>query len=285
MFARQRRQRAHRHRPATEYDSGPILPVRVKQLQPHLHRAIEQGHVDQVRQILREGAYAVNSVDRWGHTALHRAAGRGQVDMVRVLIAEFKADVNAHNDSGETALHRAASGGYSSVVRVLIAEFKADINARNNGGETALHKAASGGYLSVVRVLISKLKADVNAYTKNGSTPFDVAVRNNRQEVAVVLVNESHCDTMWGTPYIQTACERGWVNLLQALVQKHGTGIMNRYGIHNILAKENKHAHEMALMLAKNFGSRVRDREGQSSRTVLSREILMNLTANKPNNN
>ena len=39
-------------------------------------------------------------------------------------------------------------------------------------------------------------------------------------------MNFMHCDTKGGTPYIHTACERGWVNLVRALVQKHGTGIL-----------------------------------------------------------
>ena len=43
---------------------------------------------------------------------------------------------------------------------------------------------------------------------------FDVAVNNHREEVAVVLMNEFHCDTKGGTPYIHTACERGWVHLV-----------------------------------------------------------------------
>ena len=44
---------------------------------------------------------------------------------------------------------------------------------------------------------------------KNDHTPYDVAVRNNKEEVAVVLMNEFHCDTKGGTPYIRRACERG----------------------------------------------------------------------------
>ena len=79
----------------------------------------------------------------------------------------------------------------------------------------------------MIRVLISEFKADVNACTNNGTTPFDTAVNNYSEKVALALINEFHCDTKGGKPYIHTASKRGWVNLVRALVQKHGTDILN----------------------------------------------------------
>ena len=192
-----------------------------RQKWPPLHEAAASGDVDKVRQLLEEGNDA-SYVDWIGWTPLHRAAAGGHLGVVRLLISEFKADVNVRSDSGETPLHTAASGGHLGVVRVLISEFKADVNVHSNSGETPLHIAASG------------FKADVNASTNQGSTPFDVAVRSQQEEVALALINEFHCDTKGGTPYIHTACKRGWVNLVQALIQEHGTGILkgpvNRVG-------------------------------------------------------
>ena len=193
-----------------------------------LHEAASRGHLDMVR-VLSEFKADVNVHSHSGDTPLHWAASWGHLDVVRVLISEFKADVNVHNNIGVTPLHGAASWGHLGVVRVLISEFKADVNVHNNSGVTPLHEAASWGHLDVVRVLISEFKADVNTLAKNGHTLFDVAVKYKREEVAVVLMNEFHCDTKGGTPYILTACERGWVNLVQALVQKHGTNILNDF--------------------------------------------------------
>ena len=198
-----------------------------------LHEAAARGHMDVVRVLTSEFKADV-IVHNGGATPLHEAAARDHMDVVRVLISEFKADVNVHNNSGVTPLHEATSWGHLDVVRVLISEFKADVNVQNNSGATPLHEAASRGHLGVVRVL-SEFKADVNTLTKDGNTLFDVAVNNNRKEVAVVLMNEFQCDTKGGTPYILTACERGWIHLVQALVQKHGTDILN-----DITARDNE---------------------------------------------
>ena len=194
-----------------------------------LHWAAEGGHLDVVRVLISEFKADVNVHNNIGVTPLHWAASRGHLDVVRVLISEFKADVNVHNNIGVTPLHWAASRCHLAVVRVLISEFKADVNVQSNSGITPLHEAAAKGYLGVVRVLISEFKADVSALAKESSKLFDMAVNNHmdREEMAVFLMNEFHCDTKGGTPYIHTACERGWVSLIRALVQKHGTKILN----------------------------------------------------------
>ena len=194
--------------------------------------AVHWDHLDVARVLISEFKADVNvcSNSTSGETPLHMAAARGHLSVVRALISEFKADVNACTENGETPLHLAADRGHLSVVQVLISEFKADVNAHTKSGETPLHKAAAWGHLSVVLELISEFKADVNACSNSGSTPFNMAVHgiayNNNEDVALALMNEFHCDTKGGTPYIHTACERGWVNLVRALVQKHGTDIV-----------------------------------------------------------
>ena len=188
-----------------------------------LHGAAMSGDVDEVRELLQSDEYVVNCVDGDGWTPLHEAANWGHLDVVWVLVSEFRADVNACDDKGYTPLHKAASRGHLGVV-IVLSEFKADVNARTNSDYTPLHKA--GGHLDVVRVLISEFKADVNACNNDGDTPFDMSMPNNSEKMALALMNEFHCNTKGGTPYIHTACEKGWVNLVRALVQKHGTGIL-----------------------------------------------------------
>ena len=231
-----------------------------------LHRAASEGHLDVVKVLISEFKADVNACTNSGETPLHRAAYWGYLDVVKVLISDFKADVNACTHRGETPLHRAASEGHLDVVKVLISEFKADVSSHTGSGETPLHYAASKGHLSVVRMLLLESKTDVNVCNKSGSTPFDMAVHNDSEEMALALMIEFHCDTKGGTPYIHTACERGWVNLVRALVQKHGTGILNyTFGVAtplHVVAKS--HGHEVAVMLVKEFGSSVRDLQGRS---------------------
>ena len=171
-----------------------------------LHEAVESGDVDKVREMLEGGECDVNCINRHGQSLLHVAAAKGHFGMVRLLISDFEADVNTHTDGGKTF------NVYNNYG-----------DACTNSGETPLHWAASDGHLDIVRVLILEFKADVNACTSNNLTPFDSAIKNNREEVALALMNEFHCNTKGGTPYIHTACKRGWVHLVRALLQDHGT--------------------------------------------------------------
>ena len=231
-----------------------------------LHKAAYRGNLDVVKVLISEFKAGVNAPTNSGETPLHRAAYWGHLDVVKVLVSEFKAGVNAPTNSGETPLHEAAYRDYLDVVKVLISEFKADVNAHTGSGETPLHKATSKGHLSVVRMLLLESETDVNVCNKSGNTSFDMAVSRNSEEMALVLMNEFHCNTKGGTPYIHTACERGWVDLVRALVQKHGTDILNhKFGVTtslHVLAKS--YGHKVALMLIKEFGSSVRDLKGQS---------------------
>ena len=166
-----------------------------------------------------------------------------------------------------TPLHGAAQSGDVDKVRELLEGGKYDVNTVDMFGWTPLHVATRRGHSGVVRVLISEFKANTNACTDYGSTPFDMAIKCNREEVALALINEFHCDTKGGTPYIHTACRRGWVSIIRALVQKHGTGIFNfKIGTDTPLLHvvAERYKHEATVMLLKEFGSNMKDLEGQT---------------------
>ena len=190
-----------------------------------LHWAALGDHLSVVNVLVSEFKANVHAYSDSGNTPLHWVADMGLLDLVRVLL-EFKADVNACTVSGETPLHRAAYRGHLGVVELLISDFKADVDPCTVKGETPLHMAALEGHAGVVRVLASEFQANIDACTDRGDTPFELALCSYNREVALVLMNELRYDTKGGTPYIHPACERGWVKLVRALVQKHGTGIL-----------------------------------------------------------
>ena len=119
-------------------------------------------------------------------TPLHRAADEGNVDQIQSLIASG-ADINAKNERGETPLHKAVlgRGDHKSLVRLLVAH-GANPNAKDQIGNTPLYKVAQWASIDVAEVLISA-GADVNAKNKDGKTPLTMAIEKGHQEVVDLL--------------------------------------------------------------------------------------------------
>ena len=168
----------------------------------------------------------------------------------------------------DTPLHWAASSGDLEEVRKLLEAGSHHVNCVDRDGWTPLHWAAVKGHLGVVRMLLSEFGADVNVHTAGVSTPFSLAMLGDAEEVALALINEFNCDTSEGTPYIHKACRKGWSNLVQALVRKHGVNILNCSSypgdtpLHSIVATECKH--DILFTLIKEFGSSMEDDTGRS---------------------
>ena len=216
-----------------------------------LHLAAMHGHLEIVRVLISEFNAYVNERYGFGVTPLHVAACHDNVDVIRVLISEFKADIRPHAN-GEPLLHTAIRRGHLNVVRVLVSEFNVAIDDRYptafqfvleqgteevalalmNEFHCATHishifKVCRNGWVDLVRALVKKHGTGVLNDKHDGKTPFDKAVEGyDSEKVAVALISEFHCDTKGGTPYIHTACRKGWAALVRALVKKHGTGIL-----------------------------------------------------------
>ena len=121
-----------------------------------------------------------------GHTALQRAAAEGHVDIVKQLIKQG-ASVD-HQDEvvsissisrldvkllkfqhGNTALHEAAWKGFSHTVQVLC-KAKANFYIKNRGGFAPLHLCCQNGHNETCRVLLlNGCKPDIknNVSTEN----------------------------------------------------------------------------------------------------------------------
>ena len=230
--------------------------------------AVEAGHLGVVRVLVSEFKADMHARNVCGETPLHRAAIDGELDAIRVLVSELKADINARDDSGGTPLHKAVANDQLGVVKVL-SELKANVNARDVNGDTPLHYAvyhADDNHLDMVRVLVSEFKANVNARNEAGSTPFDDAL--GKEGVAVALMNEFKCSTSGGKPYIHEACQIGRLNLVRALIQKHGISVLKHKDsdgdtpLH--LLALGVYKHDVAMMLVKEFGSSVKGHKGRS---------------------
>lgn len=91
-----------------------------------LHRAVRSGQLDQVRDLLAQGAQVNAAIAKrsvlWHRleTPLETAIRNRQVEIAKLLI-ERGANVNARNPRGETLLHLAVRNNDLEFVRILLA--------------------------------------------------------------------------------------------------------------------------------------------------------------------
>ena len=203
--------------------------------------------------------FGLSVQDRKGQSLLHVACKDGDISLVRTLINDGKANVTLRDDEGKSPFDTAVNNSHEELALALMNEFNCD----TNGGTPYIHTACEKGWINLVRALVHKHGTDILKNDCGCTSVFDMAVDNSWENLALGLMNEFHCDTKGGTPYIHRACGRGWVNLIRALLHKHGTGILNP----NVVLLPDiavKRWREVAVMLLEEFGLSVQDRKGQS---------------------
>ncbi|MDR3688834.1 MAG: ankyrin repeat domain-containing protein [Fimbriimonas sp.] len=118
--------------------------------QKEMFRAVKNGDIDKVRELLAADADLVHARDAEASTPIHYAAWKGHPEII-VLLADAGADVNAHNDNGHwgtTPLHAAAHGNRPQAVEALIRK-GANVNSPKSTGpgtplaETKVHNATA----------------------------------------------------------------------------------------------------------------------------------------------
>ena len=118
-------------------------------------------------------------------TSLYEAAEEGKIEEVKQLLADG-ADVNSKTDSYlETPLHFAAENGQKEVAELLI-DKGADVNANAKWERTPLHSTAKTGQKSIIELLITA-GANVNAKDFENKTPLDEAINYKHTEAANLL--------------------------------------------------------------------------------------------------
>ncbi len=117
--------------------------------------------------------------------SIYEAAEEGKIEEVKQLLADG-ADVNAKTDSYlETPLHFAAENGQKEVAQILINK-SADINAKAKWDRTPLHGAAKMGRPVTVKLLI-EAGADLSPQDFENKTPLNEAIKYKHFEVAGIL--------------------------------------------------------------------------------------------------
>lgn len=149
-----------------------------------LERAIEEGHLTRVKELLENGA-DVSKSSSDSSTPLHQALLLENEPIAQVLL-EYDANVTAVTSNGWQPLHCAASKGMTTMVRQCL-DHKSDIAARTLDGETALHKSCRSGNVETVKVLLDS-GADIEAQDNSSWRPLHTASAAGFQDVVELLI-------------------------------------------------------------------------------------------------
>lgn len=154
--------------------SKPEIQARIEPVAPRdpsncLLKSVKAGKVDEVRQLLEQGADP--SISDEHSPPLHWAAQRGYLEIVKLLI-RHSADVNQRGSGGDTPLIFAVGRNQVDVVKYLLMN-NADPNL---SGECSppLHLAAQCNFFEMIKLLVEK-GAKINEPGEGGWTPLDFA--------------------------------------------------------------------------------------------------------------
>ncbi len=149
-----------------------------------LHQAASSGRFE-AAEVLVEKGINLNTVDKFGATALHYAVRSGdrEAGKVAVLLLKSGAEFNTTAIDGSTPLLTAVQRGKDEAVKLLI-EKGADNSTRDKTTKrTMLHFAAIHGYGNIAGLLIEN-KIDIHVQDKFGKTALDYAEIHGNQKVA-----------------------------------------------------------------------------------------------------
>lgn len=136
----------------------------------NLHRAIESGHLLNVRKVLNQRPLALEIPNKSGQTPLGIATVKNDINLVNVLLA-YGADVDSIEvGSWRTPLMTASYKGHSELVEIL-REKGSSWEIKDRSGLTALHYAVDNSHLEVVQKAIEE-GADIKAKDKFGWSPM-----------------------------------------------------------------------------------------------------------------
>jgi ankyrin repeat protein len=183
-----------------------------------LRIAAEKGFADLVSILLeyfitQNKSRCINSVDRYGITALHLACSNGHHEVVDVLM-RHGVKVN-YPQSSNSPLHAACSAGHVYVVKTLL-DHNADVNV---GSITPLYNAYSEEHLEVVKLLVANgavckkdLMSDMHLYSYLGQADKII-------ECAMCDKESVNCKDLSGKTPLHVACMHGHVHAVRQLLK------------------------------------------------------------------
>jgi ankyrin repeat protein len=151
-----------------------------------IHKAAKDGELETVKRLLGGEPGLINTVNRYGQTALLIACYSGHQEIVDFLI-EKGADVKQRDKFGAAPLHMAVIGGFKEIVEKLAAN-GADISASTVTGRVPVELAFESEHLAIIELLLNRGVVLDAAINDRGRTLLHKAVLMNKAAVVDLLV-------------------------------------------------------------------------------------------------
>ena len=131
----------------------PVDSFKTRSLSELLFKAIEQGDIERVKHLLKDGA-SVKFCDKHKRTPLHTACSLGHLTIVQLLISSGS-NIDACSLNKQTPLHEACIGGHVRIIQLLIPEV-ADLDYVDHLGRSAAHYCALHGEVNCLNLLCNQ---------------------------------------------------------------------------------------------------------------------------------
>ena len=190
-----------------------------------LRSAVEEGHEDIVKIVLRDGRASTQALLE----SLKSAAEKGDAAILRRILKSVPCNAAELNCRSQytTALGIAADKGYADVVRVLLGDARIDPNAYS-APNTPLEAAATRGHAGVVRMLLADKRT--NAAVNNSRALSDAAENGHLEITQQLLAAPSIRPCARQSAALRVAVWRGHTAVVKALLDDGRVDPMHKKG-------------------------------------------------------
>lgn len=226
---------------------------------------------------------SIDLADSDGNNALIYSTQRGYLENVQNLLKNG-ADVNYVNPlTGLSALSTAAAEGHLPIIKLLAKKGHADVNTVDKAGKSPLFYAIEQDQPQALKTLLS-LKADPNQPDFAGVTPLMHAAALNRQECLQFLLGKRiniHAQDNQGRTVLTYSAYAADDTLTKKLIQAHADidipdGDGNTPLMHAIMAKNDGAA---VLLLQRGANPKRANKKGETPASLVAQFLPRSNTA------